>query len=90
MNVSIHEMPSVLANAIGKASKRVKSVSYEYPGFWVINTALDSYDLGDISEEIGWNNEDGEGGYLPDSDKYTSPLKIAEAFATWLESVEGN
>ena len=49
------------------------------------------YQLGDANGVIGWNNELGTiGGELEGSDEFTAPEVIAQAFAQWLQSVEGN
>ncbi len=92
MKISIHEhAPAVLAEALAEAIGEHESITYEYPAFWQITTAKDVYQLGDANGVIGWNNELGTiGGELEGSDEFTAPEVIAEAFATWLKSVENN
>lgn len=91
MQASIHTAPAGLSKALGRASKRIKAISYEYPGTWLIETAQDTYLLGDAGGEIGWHIESGAiGGELPDSSEFTAPRTIALAFAKWLQKVEGN
>jgi hypothetical protein len=92
MKTSIHEhAPAVLAEALAQAIGEHESITYEYPAFWRITTASDVYQLGDANGVIGWNNELGTvGGELPESSEFTAPEVIAQAFASWLKSVETN
>lgn len=89
--MSIHNTPATLSKALGKASKKITAVSYEYPGFWFIETKADSYALGDVNGTIDWSNQVGsEGAGLPNSSEYSKPEVIALAFAKWLDKVEAN
>lgn len=90
--LSIHEhAPAVLSLALANAIGDHESITYEYPSFWQIVTAKDTYELGDANGVIGWNNQEGTiGGELPNSSEFTAPDVIALAFAKWLETVEGN
>jgi hypothetical protein len=88
--VNIHTNPALLARALGKASKNIKAVTYEYAGIWRIETAQDVYLLGDAGGCIGWNIESGAlGEEMPDTDSETSIPVIALCFAYWLETLEG-
>lgn len=85
-----HETPAILSKAIGQASKLVKSVTYDFPAVWYIDTAEDQYALGNMDGDFGWHNIEGTkaGGYLG---LENAPAQtIALAFAKWLEEVEGN
>lgn len=89
--MNIHTNPALLARALGKASKKVKAVTYEYTGIWRIETAQDVYLLGDAGGPIGWNIESGAlGDEMPNTNSETPAPVIALAFAFWLESVEAN
>ena len=89
--MSIHSNPSELAKALGKANKRIAAVSYEYPGFWFIETKADSYALGDVNGTIDWSNQVGtEADGLANSSEFTAPGVIAKAFSAWLDKVEAN
>lgn len=89
--MSIHNNPATLSKALGKASKKITAVSYEYPGFWFIETKADSYALGDVNGTIDWSNQVGTESYgIPNSSEYTKTETIALAFAKWLETVEAN
>ncbi len=85
--MSIHSNPTELARALGKASKKIKAVTYDYPGFWTIRTAQDTYLLGDSDNFTAWNNEEGNKSHATTE---TNPEFIALAFASWLEKVEAN
>lgn len=90
--MSIHNTPATLSKALGMASKKITAVSYEYPGFWDIQTKVRFYNLGTANGTVGWCDDDN--GELSDeldgSDENTAPEVIALAFAKWLEKVEGN
>jgi hypothetical protein len=89
--MTIHSNPTELARALGKANKKITAVTYDYPGFWTIRTAQDTYLLGDAGGVIGWNIETGAlGDELPNSDENTNPAPIAKAFSAWLDKVEAN
>lgn len=89
--MSIHNTPATLSKALGGASKKITAVSYEYPGFWLIETKSDTYSLGDVNGFISWHTQDGtEADHLPNSSEYTKPETIALAFAKWVEQVEVN
>ena len=59
----------------------VKSVFWEYPEFFSVETSWGEYYLGDENGHIGWNDpecqHDGE-------TKETAPKAIAKAFEEWL------
>ena len=42
-----------------KSIPEVESVSYEFPGFWLINTTKGEYHLGTANGPYGWNNPEG-------------------------------
>lgn len=89
--MDIHANPALLAKALGKASKRITAVSYEYPAYWHITTKADTYCLGDVNGFISWHTEDGtKAESLPNTDSETPAPVIALSFAYWLETVEGN
>ena len=89
--MSIHNTPATLSKALGKANKKITAVSYEYPGFWFIETKADSYALGDCNGTIDWSNQLGtDGDELENSSEYTKPETIAKAFSAWLDKVEAN
>ena len=59
----------------------VKSVFWEYPEFFTIETSWGDYHLGGVNGPIGWNNPHGsEEGETNE----TNPQAIAKAFAEWL------
>ena len=82
-----HDDPTLLAQAIGKASDLVKAVSYEYPGTWEVMTKRNLYLLGDVNGYFAWHDEAGE---QADSTAFKSARNIALAFAKWLDEVEAN
>lgn len=87
--MNIHENAPALAKALGKSNKKITAVSYEYPGFWLIETKTATYYLGDVNEFISWHSEDGTlAGHLEGSSMYTEPLEIAKAFSTWLDNLD--
>jgi hypothetical protein len=86
--MNIHAEPTILARAIGNGHAAVKSVTYEFPGFWSIRTKKDVYCLGDSGYNfITWNNEAGDKSHATTE---TNPEFIALAFAAWLDKVEAN
>ena len=65
----------------------VKSVSYEYPGFWEIETAFGTFSLGDVDGFFSWHTSDTDTdthNLAGESNQYT--IKgVAGDFAIWLE-----
>jgi hypothetical protein len=80
-----HAEPRILAQALGNNHTAIKAVTYEYPGFWLIKTAKDTYCLGDTNGYWAWHNEEGN---LEGQTPLRDALHIAFAFAVWLDKVE--
>ncbi len=58
-----------------------KSVSWEYPDYFMIETSWGDYALGNVNGPIGWNDFDG---YTEGETMETEPKAIATAFRAWL------
>jgi len=74
-----------IKSALERSSDKVLGVTYEYPGFWFINTAAGGFCFGDADEPNSWNwhNEEGtEGGFFAGGDV----TNAIDAFGAWLET----
>jgi len=68
-----------------EALETVKSASYEFPGFWVINLKDGkTYHLGTVNGVYGWNDERGD--LSGDTFETTAPA-IAKAFSDYLDGL---
>ena len=80
--MNIHKNPNLLVNQL-KKTEGVHGVSYEYPGFWEIDTELGLITLGDENGIITWNAFDASG-YLEGETSAKTPATIARDFGAWL------
>lgn len=83
-NMSHHDNPTLLAQAIGKASELVTAVSYEYPDTWLVKTTKGEFLLGDVNGWFAWHNEEGN---LSGQTYFQHVHNIALAFTVWLDGI---
>lgn len=69
-----------------KRIPEVNSVSYEYPGFWVIKTTKGEFHLGNANGNYGWNSPEGEQAVETDTD--FDLMKVASQFAEFITKKE--
>jgi hypothetical protein len=81
MTINIHENPNKLSKAFGLIPE-VLAVSYEFPGFWVIDTTKGEFHLGTANGCVGWNDTNGNSGETT----ATKALPIIFAFAQYLST----
>jgi hypothetical protein len=80
--MNIHKNPNLLVQQLQK-TEGVHGVSYEYPGFWSIDTVNGCFYLGDSNGFISWNAEDGNP-FLDGETTAKTPATIARDFGAWL------
>lgn len=80
--MNIHKNPNLLLKQLEKL-QGVNAVSYEYPGFWLVDTPLGAIYLGDTNGFISWHNEEGD--RLHGETMATTPATIARDFGAWLK-----
>ena len=79
--MNIHKNPNLLLQKLEK-QKGVLAVSYEYPGFWLVETQLGALYLGDTNGFVTWHSEAGD--TLIGETTATTPATIAKDFGAWL------
>ena len=82
--MSIHENKNLMIISLTRHPK-VNWVSYEYPGFFVIDTTKGEFILGDVNGNVGWN--DYEGLFSGETQEGTIS-KITKDFLNWLDKLD--
>lgn len=82
--MNIHKNPNLLVQKLSKTDG-VHGVSYEYPGFWLVDTRHGEVYLGDTNGFISWHSEDGNS--LLGETNANTPATIARDFGAWLGGV---
>jgi hypothetical protein len=70
-----------------RAIPEVESVSYEYPGFWVIHTTKGEFLFGNAGGVYGWHNPEATIGQETLSIK---PLQVVSDFQNFLKESHAN
>lgn len=80
--MNIHKNPNLLVHQLRKL-EGVHGVSYEYPGFWLVETRLGEIYFGDTNGFISWHDEVGNA--LIGETNAKTPATIARDFGAWLK-----
>ena len=81
---TIHRNKNLMIVSLTRHPK-VNRVSYEYPGFFVIDTTKGEFILGDVNENVGWNNEEGT---ITGETQALTVSTITKDFLKWLDKLD--
>jgi hypothetical protein len=81
---TIHQNKNLMIISLTRHPK-VNWVSYEYPGIFAIDTTKGEFHLGDVNENVGWNNPEGN---LVGETQGTTVSAITKDFLKWLDKLD--
>jgi hypothetical protein len=81
---TIHRNKNLMIISLTRHPK-VNRVSYEYPGFFSIDTTLGQFLLGSSPEGVGWNNPEGN---LTGETQAMTVSFITKDFLKWLDKLD--
>lgn len=84
MSATIHDNQSLFSQLLMR-DPSVSSVSYEFPGFFSIETAKGEFYLGTANGNVGWHDLEAEITGETDSEQV---LAIAKDFLNWLDQLD--
>jgi len=81
---TIHKNKNLMIISLTRHPKVIRA-SYEYPGTFLVDTTKGKFLLGDVNENVGWNNLDGT---ITGETFALTVSTITKDFLKWLDKLD--